>query len=202
MDNICKGCGYSFEKHLEVRGGCVQAIAQEIDRLKKELSDMTKTADRESRENSQRFLEIERLKKRLNLNRDENHGGQMEVERLKKKLKQTEAERGTHWHRANVFKKERDEARVMIEQLRKGLSLCDEKYADARYEIDEMTRITYRGKELETFYNSIQEGFHLRVLGQGGLCTSSFNEAKDFPQALNQLLLGVSPAHAFTSSMT
>lgn len=74
----------------------------------------------------------------------------------------------------------------MIEELKKGLSLCDEKYADIRYEVDEMTRMTYRGRELETFSNSIQSGFHLRVLGGGGLCTSSFNDVKDFPQTLKE----------------
>jgi len=74
----------------------------------------------------------------------------------------------------------------MIDELKKVLSLCDEKYADARYEVDEMTRITYRGSELETFFNSTESGFHLRVLAEGGLCTSSFNEIGSFPQVLKE----------------
>lgn len=74
----------------------------------------------------------------------------------------------------------------MIEKLEKGLSLCDEKYADIRYEADEMTRISYRGRDLETFYSSTENGFHLRVLGGGGLCTSSFNQIEDFPRVLKE----------------
>lgn len=74
----------------------------------------------------------------------------------------------------------------MIDELKKRLSLCGEKYADVRYEMDEMTRITYRGKELETFFNSTQSGFHLRVLAGGGLSTSSFNEIESFPQVLKE----------------
>jgi len=76
--------------------------------------------------------------------------------------------------------------KTMIDELKKGLSLCDDKYADIRYEEDEMTRMSYRGKELESFYNSVQNGFHLRVLAGGGMCSASFNNREDLPRIMKE----------------
>ncbi|MCK4352668.1 TldD/PmbA family protein [candidate division WOR-3 bacterium] len=74
----------------------------------------------------------------------------------------------------------------MIETLKKGLSMCQEEYADIRHETDEIILINLKGKKLNTISDSTTSGFHLRILSGGGEGSNSFSDIKDMPQAIKE----------------
>lgn len=72
----------------------------------------------------------------------------------------------------------------MIEILKKGLANCKADYADLRYEVDRIVRINIRGKEIQSISDSIKDGFHLRLLVNGGFATNTFNDKKLVKRAI------------------
>ncbi|MFC2172473.1 TldD/PmbA family protein [Acidobacteriota bacterium] len=74
----------------------------------------------------------------------------------------------------------------MGQEMERTLSLCTGEYGDVRYECDRITQIKYVGRELNTVSECDREGYHLRILKDGGLGSYTLNHASELPDAVKK----------------
>ena len=72
----------------------------------------------------------------------------------------------------------------MFDKLKGFLSGIEADYADARYELMQVTAVTFMGKELTTIGSNTTDGYVVRVLAGGGLASVVFTKESDARKAV------------------